>query len=181
MMVTVLLAYLVGRGSTPGSDANPDLAAAGHSDSMATRAVMAIARRAESAARACEISSGGAVDVMRRAYQQCGPVPPPSGFPDRMRPSDPGASPNGMRDRLPPEIPADAPASEPPRLRPVAPPPQPPPDPGGACLGACEREHRACKANQCGSEPMQSTQYKVYQDCLSTCLRAASRCRLACP
>jgi hypothetical protein len=50
----------------------------------------------------------------------------------------------------------------------------------GGCLSACEQRHRACRASQCGSEPRESSQYKRYQDCLSTCLQQASKCRIGC-
>ncbi|WP_044235647.1 hypothetical protein [Chondromyces apiculatus] len=179
MLVTVALAFFAGRFFSPPSDA-----AEAATDSIAARVAVAIARHTETVARTCEIGSGDTAAVMRRAFQQCGPAPASTaGAPGTPRPGrllPPGADPALASARPLPEPPPDAPDIDPTRLRPVAPPPPPPVDPGGACLGACDRDHKTCKASQCGSEPTQSTQYKAYQDCLSTCLRAASRCRLAC-
>jgi hypothetical protein len=137
-------------------------------DGIATRVAGAIARSLDSVGRACEIEPGAPGDLLRRAFVQCGsePLAPPKA------PSRAEASP---ATDAPPEPPAPGTRPPPP---PVAPAPVAPSN--ARCLNACDRQHKACKADQCGSEPAEGSKYKAHQDCLGKCLVDFSRCRLDC-
>ncbi|WP_437670888.1 hypothetical protein [Sorangium sp. So ce131] len=178
VVASLVVAFLMGRASSdpadpaavaaPSSDAPP--APALRPEGLATRVVAAVDRRIESVARVCEIPPGPADEVMRRAFERCGPALPP--------PSQRAAA-GGSRDAA-----EAAPAGQ--DVRPPPPSAAEPraPEAGGkagaGCLGACERRHRACRATQCGREPTQGSQYQRYQSCLSDCLEQASKCRLGC-
>ncbi|WP_104983943.1 hypothetical protein [Sorangium cellulosum] len=173
VVASLVVAFLMGRASSdpaeaaaPSSEAPP--APQLRPEGLATRAAAAVDRRVEAVARVCEIPPGPADDVMRRAFERCGPALPPS----PQRPAGAGArgaeaAPAEQATRPPPPSSAAAPRA---------------PEAGGkaGCVGACERRHRACKATQCGREPTQSSQYQRYQSCLSDCLEQASKCRLGC-
>ncbi|WP_437912019.1 hypothetical protein WME73_32070 [Sorangium sp. So ce302] len=182
--VSLIVAFLIGRASSaPGDDAARGSAAsasatqkgapppAARPDGVASRAAAAIDRRLESLARACEIPPGSAEDVMRRAFERCGPPPASAGH------------------RTTPAQRSDPPATQAPGALPASPGAGPraaaatglaPAGGNAGCVGACERRHQACRATQCGKEPTQSTQYQRYQGCLSDCLEQASKCRLGC-
>ncbi|XXX73537.1 hypothetical protein WMF30_38435 [Sorangium sp. So ce134] len=184
VVASLVVAFLIGRASSVPDDeaarasAAPASAApatapppAARPDGVAARAAAAIERRIESVARACEIPPGAADDVMRRAFERCGPAP------------------LHAAQRAAPAQGSDAPAAEPPAAPPAAPGAAPraaaaavnaPAGGNAGCVGACERRHQACRATQCGKEPTQGSQYQRYQSCLSTCLEQASRCRLGC-
>ncbi|WP_437314082.1 hypothetical protein [Sorangium sp. So ce385] len=181
VVASLVVAFLIGRASSaPDGEATPARAAsaaptpappAARPDGVAARAAAAIERRIESVARACEIPPGAAEDVMRRAFERCGPAP------------------THAAQRAAPAQGSDAPAAEAPAARPDAPGAAPraaaaaanaPAGGNAGCVGACERKHQACRATQCGKEPTQGSQYQRYQNCLSTCLEQASRCRLGC-
>ncbi|XYH94308.1 hypothetical protein ACMHYB_41705 [Sorangium sp. So ce1128] len=182
VVASLFVAFLIGRASSaPGDEAARTGAAPARGapasgapasapppalrpDGVAARAASAIERRIESVARACEIQPGAAEDVMRRAFERCGPAPP--------HPATPAAAGRGA----PPA--ADLPSSPPPA--PGAEPRAPAAAGNAGCVGACERRHQACRATRCGREPTQSSQYQKYQSCLSTCLEQASKCRLGC-
>ncbi|WP_437973529.1 hypothetical protein WMF11_32495 [Sorangium sp. So ce295] len=182
--VSLIVAFLIGRASSaPGDDAARGSAAsasaaqkgapppAARPDGVASRAAAAIDHRIESLARACEIPPGSAEDVMRRAFERCGPSPASAGH--RTTPaqrSDPPAA----------QAPGALPASPGAGPRPAAATGLAPAGGNAGCVGACERRHQACRATQCGKEPTQSTQYQRYQGCLSDCLEQASKCRLGC-
>ncbi|WP_437332561.1 hypothetical protein WME98_06045 [Sorangium sp. So ce296] len=181
VVASLVVAFLIGRASSapdgeaaaaraaPASAA-PAAPTAARPDGVAARAAAAIERRIESVARACEIPPGAADDVMRRAFERCGPAPAHAA------------------QRTAPAQGSDAPAAEVPAARPDAPGAAPraaaaanaPAGGNAGCVGACERKHQACRATQCGKEPTQGSQYQRYQSCLSTCLEQASRCRLGC-
>ncbi|XXT16142.1 hypothetical protein WME94_38520 [Sorangium sp. So ce429] len=180
VVASLFVAFLIGRASSaPGEEAARAAPTSGapasdapasapptalRPDGVAARAASAIDRRIESVARACEIQPGAAEDVMRRAFERCGPAPAHPALP---APAVRGAPPAAD---LPPSPPPAAGAG-----------PRAPAAAGNAgCVGACERRHQACRATQCGREPTQSSQYQKYQSCLSTCLEQASRCRLGC-
>ncbi|XXY52308.1 hypothetical protein WME91_14345 [Sorangium sp. So ce269] len=180
VVASLFVAFLIGRASSaPGEEAARAAPTSGapasgapasapppalRPDGVAARAASAIDRSIESVARACEIQPGAAEDVMRRAFERCGPAPAHPALP---APAAPGAPPA-----------ADLPPSPPPAAGAA---PRAPAAAGNAgCVGACERRHQACRATQCGREPTQSSQYQKYQSCLSTCLEQASRCRLGC-
>jgi hypothetical protein len=179
MAGAVVIAFVAGRASSPGDAAAPASSApaagaggeAARSAGVAARVAAAIDRRAASVARSCGIGPGDAGEIVRRAFLRCGPEPAPA---TAVRPSRPAAG--GAE--APAEPPRRAPDAT--RPRPVAPVADPPLPPNAGCIAGCDRDHKACKASKCGSEPKQSSQYKQYQDCLSDCLRAASKCRLSC-
>ncbi|WP_129351122.1 hypothetical protein [Sorangium cellulosum] len=136
-------------------------------EGIAARAAAAVARRVESVARVCEIPPGPAEDVMRRAFERCGPASLAAQRAGRAAPAEPPDQPAADEARA-----QRAPAAAAPRAPAAA---------GNAgCLSACERRHRACRTSECGKEPTQSSQYQRYQACLSTCLEQASKCRLGC-
>lgn len=183
--VSLIVAFLIGRASSAtGDDAVRGITAsasatqrgapppAARPDGVASRAAAAIDRRIESLARACEIQPGSAEDVMRRAFERCGPSPASAGY--RTTPAQRSDPPAAQAPDAPPASPAAGPraGAAAAGLAPA----------GGntGCLGACERRHQACRATQCGREPTQSTQYQRYQGCLSDCLEQASKCRLGC-
>lgn len=184
-VAAAVIAYLAGRSASAPQAAAPEgeTVAARRAEGPATRAADAMSRSMGRVARACEIAAGP--EVFKRVFERCGPVPPAT----RVR--APGPSPNEPhvgdgsdarerdRDReRPPEPPGEparkrqqrgADPGDPPAARPG----------GGGCIGRCDADHRACKSN-CGPEPTDASRYDGYQQCLSRCLSAASRCRLAC-
>lgn len=178
--VCLATAFLVGRASSsPGSEpaaasdprdagAASDAPSKARPDGVAALAAAAVKRRVESVARVCEIPPGPAGDVMRRAFERCGPKPPLS--PQR-------ATDGAGLDRPAADVGLQAPPGRP-APRPAAGAPLPAAGNAG-CVAACDRRHRACRS-QCGPEPTQSSRYKRYQDCLSTCLEQSSKCRLGC-
>ncbi|WP_437522734.1 hypothetical protein WME79_32240 [Sorangium sp. So ce726] len=187
--ISLVVAFLIGRASSaPGDDAVRGLTTsasaasasaaqkgapppAARLDGVASRAAAAIDHRIESLARACEIQPGSAEDVMRRAFERCGPSPTSAGY--RTTPAQRSDPPAAQAPGAPPASPGAGPrAAAAGGLAPA----------GGntGCVGACERRHQACRATQCGKEPTQSTQYQRYQGCLSDCLEQASKCRLGC-
>ncbi|WP_437586468.1 hypothetical protein [Sorangium sp. So ce1000] len=186
---SLIVAFLIGRASSaPGGEAGRGGAAsasaaassaaprvagspAARPDGVASRAASAIDRRIESLARACEIQPGAAEDVMRRAFERCGP--PPTSAARRTAPAQQGDPPAAETPGAPPPSPGAQP-------RAAAAAGLPPAGGNAGCVGACEQRHKACKATQCGKEPTQSTQYQRYQSCLSDCLEEASKCRLGC-
>ncbi len=182
--VSLFVAFLIGRASSAPDDAAARASAAPASaapasapppaarpDGVAARAAAAIDRRLESVARACEIPPGSAEDVMRRAFERCGPAPAHAA--QRTAPAQGSDAPAAERPALPPAAAGAAP-------RAAAAAGNAPAGGNAGCVGACERRHKACRATKCGKEPTQSSQYQRYQSCLSTCLEQASRCRLGC-
>lgn len=185
-LAAAIVAFVAGRASTPPSgDAGPSATAAPGAparfrpDGPAGRASLVFERGLANVARACEVPADGTptAELLRGAYEQCGPVKPPA---------RPVVAIPPPRDPIPPTVDPDV-ADQ--RLPPPVPPPQPRPATGGdpdpaapanaGCIGGCDGSHKRCKSG-CGAEPTESSKYADYQSCLSKCLKEASKCRLTC-
>jgi hypothetical protein len=165
-LVAALAAYVAGRASVLSTDE----ATAAAVDGVAARAGRALGRASSAVARACELPDGaaGAREVLRLAFEQCGPAP--AAVPARSR----------ARAGYDDEREGPAGVDAPPLPEPAPPRPKAAPEgAGSACVARCDGTHKACR-NACGKEPTEGSLYTAYQACLATCLRDASRCRLSC-
>lgn len=178
MLAAAVIAYLAGRAATAPAASEASAEAPPRPVGPAALAAGAVARHLAALIRVCELPPSpldGEI-IFRRAFDRCGPPPPP---PERPLPSrSPAPLASGA-----PSAPADeAPDRGAPRAkhpRGDAPPGEAAPKPAKGCTGTCDAEHRACK-QRCGPEPMESSGYDTYQRCLGRCLTEASHCRLAC-
>lgn len=182
LIAAVAVAFLVGRASSAAEPASGGATATPLPTDHAPIAALAAGALSDSlqrVAKACqiEVASLRGRSLFEVAYRRCGPPPPPT--------SDPRAilapyAPLPADDDDDPPAPADSKKPRPNRLQKAdTGPSNPPPVAGTNCLAGCSKDHRSCTA-KCGAEPKQSSLYDAYQSCLGGCLKAASRCKMAC-
>jgi hypothetical protein len=168
VVVAVIIGFAAGRSGAPSAAGAP---AAGAQDqpSLARATADDLAAAVAEIAKACGLSdsTGPTREVLAQAFRRCDRSSLPTLPPLRSTlPEPPEPSPNAAGDR------AGAGAGQ----RPAA----PAAPAAGGCIKRCQTEHQQCKANECGAEPTQASQYEEYQRCLTRCLNKSAQCKMRC-
>jgi hypothetical protein len=171
VVIAVTVGFAVGRSGSPspssatGSPAASAPTQAGPSLARATADDLAAA--VAQIAKTCGLAdaTGPARDVLAQAFRRCDRSSLPSLPPERPSlPEPPDPSPNAAGERTGGGQRAAAPAAP----------------AGGGCIKRCQTEHQQCRANECGAEPTQASQYEEYQRCLTRCLNKSAQCKMRC-